>query len=97
MRHPFAINEIIPEYEEMRVKSTGLFDSVIGKEKGDPAKGMSTLVDVVRGEGVFKGREWPLWLALGGDSESDFRERARRIVESLDANKDISYTSNYEE
>lgn len=96
MRYPFLTTEVIPEYVEMRIKVTGLFDAVVGKEKGDPVKGMATLVDVVRGEGVFEGREWPLWLVLGEDAEADFRERARRTVESLDKNKDISYISNFD-
>lgn len=99
MRYPFLAEGApgaIPEYEETRRNAGVLFDSVIGNETGDPVKGMSLLVDVVRGEGAFKGRELPLWLALGSDSEGDYRERVRRILESLDENSDISRASDFE-
>lgn len=95
-RNPFLADGPIPAYAEMRKQLTDMYDSVIGKETGDPVKGMSILVDIVRSEGVFEGREMPLWFAMGSDSERDFRERARRVLESLDANKDISMVSDFD-
>ncbi|THU97931.1 NAD(P)-binding protein [Dendrothele bispora CBS 962.96] len=49
--------------------------------KGDPHKGMSVVADVVRGEGVAKGKEWPLYLLLGDLAISGFKEKAEIILE----------------
>jgi len=93
LRYPILSTRKFPDYDAGRELVRNRFDSVAGTEKGDPAKGMELLVDVVRKEGKFERRELPLWLALGSDSERDFRQRARRVVESLDANSDISHGS----
>lgn len=91
--YPFLADGPIPAYDEMRKRLVDMYGSINGNETGDPAKAMSVLADIVRGEGLFEGREMPLWFVMGGDSEKDFRERARRTIESLDANKDISTAS----
>jgi hypothetical protein len=70
-------------------------DSIAGTEKGDPVKGMEVLVDVVRGEGIFEGRELPFWLTLGSDAEHDVRERSENIIKSLDMHADISGRSDF--
>jgi hypothetical protein len=47
---------------------------------------MEKLADIVRNEGRFKGGEQPLCLALGSDSEKDFKTRAQNIIDILDNN-----------
>lgn len=93
--YAFQPTGTIPDYDETRKAAAVIYNTLTTNydQAGDPVKGMSLLVDMVRGEGAFEGREMPLWLALGSDSESDYRKRARRILESLDANSDISHSS----
>ncbi|KAH0828727.1 hypothetical protein J3R83DRAFT_3138 [Lanmaoa asiatica] len=70
-RNPFYASNPIPDYEEQRADSLLTYNAVAGKQPGDPAKAMNAVVDVVRGEGVAAGREWPLYLVLGKDAEID--------------------------
>jgi len=66
----------------------------VGVGSGDPARGMSVLVDVVRGEGRAKKtldrHGWPLWLFLGADAVSDVRARITRVAHVLDQWEDIA-------
>jgi len=57
---------------------------------------MDVVVDVVRGEGTATGRPFPLWLALGADAVRDIRNKATRIVESLDMYQDLSVAVGYD-
>jgi len=95
--YPFPSTGSISDYDETRKAAAIVYHTLTANpdQAGDPMKGMSLLVDVVRGEGAFEGREFPLWLALGSDSERDYRERVSRIVESLDTNSDISNLCSY--
>jgi len=62
LRYPFFAPSD-PDYNEAREVARKRMNAIAGTEIGDPAKGMELLVDVVRGEGKFEGREWPLgWL-----------------------------------
>ncbi|KZV67231.1 NAD(P)-binding protein [Peniophora sp. CONT] len=56
----------------------------------DPEKGMSVLVDVVRGEGRAARKEgWPLWLVLGEDALADLKKRAETFLRSLNSWGDL--------
>ncbi len=57
--------------------------------KGDPQKAMEVVVDVVRGEGVAKGREWPTYLILGEDAEVDIRNKIGKVAKALDDWQDV--------
>ncbi|KIK57760.1 hypothetical protein GYMLUDRAFT_45942 [Collybiopsis luxurians FD-317 M1] len=64
-----------PDYDELRTSTTKRFQSIAGTEPGDPTKAMEALVDVVRGEGVATGKNWPATgtaLLLGNDAEKNF-------------------------
>ncbi|KAJ8582665.1 hypothetical protein M405DRAFT_749909, partial [Rhizopogon salebrosus TDB-379] len=60
-----------------------------GKQPGDPMKAMKVVVDIVRGEGVAVGREWPLYLVLGEDAERDVRNKCTKILKHLDEWQDV--------
>ncbi|KAL0958957.1 hypothetical protein HGRIS_014269 [Hohenbuehelia grisea] len=80
----------IADYEPLRSASIKALKSVPGSEKGDPDKAMEALVDVVRGEGIAKGREWPGHLVLGEDAEADIRNKAETVIEVLNAWSDVA-------
>lgn len=65
------------------------FNSIAGTELGDPEKAMEAVVDVVRGEGVVKGRPCPRYLILGEDAEQDVRTKSNKILDVLDEWKDV--------
>lgn len=80
----------IKDYDDIRTLSRQRIGSIAGLEKGDPKKAMEVVVDVVRGEGVAKGKSWPGILVLGEDAEKDARERCTKVLEVLDEWKDVS-------
>ena len=95
--YPATINTRIPAYEAARTAGMARFEGIAGKERGDPAKAMEILVDVVRGEGVAQGRPWPLYLPLGRDAEAAIRDKCAKICEVLDEWKDVIRSTDLDE
>ncbi|KIJ62302.1 hypothetical protein HYDPIDRAFT_176618 [Hydnomerulius pinastri MD-312] len=87
--NPFDISNPIADYEEQRADSLVTYNAADGKQPGDPVKAMNAVVDVVRGEGVAAGREWPLYLVLGKDAERDIRNKCARMIRHLDEWGDV--------
>lgn len=87
---PITVHKHIPAYDMIREKGRARFNSVSGYERGDPAKAMELLVDVVRGEGHAHGREWPMWLFMGQDAYRDVRGKCDAVLRTLDAWEDVS-------
>ncbi|KAJ7444571.1 hypothetical protein B0H11DRAFT_1825279 [Mycena galericulata] len=79
----------LADYDKLRALSLERFNALHGTEKGDPAKAMEVVVDVVRGEGVARGRPWPGTLVLGEDAENDLRAKTKRALDNLDAWSDV--------
>lgn len=89
-RHPFSISNPIPDYDILRQASGKRYNGVSGTEKGDPVKAAEAIVDVVRGDGVAKGREMPLYLMLGSDCEEAVRAKCAKVLAVVDEWKDIT-------
>ncbi len=81
-------------YDDIRAAAAKRFASVPGNEKGDPVKAMEVVVDVVRGEGVAKGKPWPGLLVLGEDSERDVRNKCQATLQLLDTWGDVAKSVN---
>ncbi|KIK45749.1 hypothetical protein CY34DRAFT_801215 [Suillus luteus UH-Slu-Lm8-n1] len=79
----------IPDYDETRAETLAKYEAIPGKQPGDPMKAMKFVVDVVRGEGVAAGREWPSYLVLGEDAERDIRNKCMMMLKHLDEWKDV--------
>ncbi|KAJ3495562.1 hypothetical protein NLJ89_g10607 [Agrocybe chaxingu] len=93
---PYFTGNPIPDHDELRTKSIARFAAVAGSERGDPDKAAEAIVDVVRGEGVAKGRPWPNYLWLGDDAEADVRNKCRKVLTELDAWKDVTRGVNFD-
>ncbi|KAI0089312.1 NAD-P-binding protein [Irpex rosettiformis] len=87
---PITMNKHIPDYDDLRERGQAKFSALSGSEKGDPAKAMELLVDVVRGEGHAYGREWPMWLFMGSDVYRDVRAKCERVERSLAEWEDVA-------
>jgi len=79
----FDLNPI-EDYDSVRKKAITRFASIPGREPGDPDKAVEVIVDVVRGEGVAKGKPWPEYLFLGDDAEDAVRAKCSKILKVLD-------------
>lgn len=51
-----------------------------GAQKGDPQKGVSRMIDVVKGEGMEEGRKMPLRMPIGPDSLRAVREKCEETL-----------------
>ncbi|RDB25896.1 putative oxidoreductase YusZ [Hypsizygus marmoreus] len=86
----------IPANDAIRAVSIQRFHAIPGSEKGDPDKAMEAVVDVVRGEGVAKGRPWPLYLVLGEDAENDVEVKCTKVLKALEDWKDVTRGVNFD-
>ena len=80
----------IPEYDELRAACIARYKSLPGTADGDPVKAAEAIVDVVRGEGVAKGRPWPEYLFLGEGAEDAVRGKCSKALEVLDEWVDVT-------
>ncbi|KAJ6611198.1 hypothetical protein B0H10DRAFT_2057384 [Mycena sp. CBHHK59/15] len=87
----------IADYDALRAVSAARFASVSGTEKGDPARAMEAVVDVVRGEGVACGRPWPGRLTLGDDADRDVRIKCKKVLDHLEEWGDVVKGVNFVE
>jgi hypothetical protein len=88
--HQYFTENPIAGYDAMRAASNARFSSNSTAGYGDPDKAAEVIVDVVRGEGVGKGRPWPEYLLLGTDAESDVREKCSKVLKAIDEWVDVS-------
>ena len=88
--YPATIHTHVPAYDAARTAGMARFAALAGTERGDPARAMELVVDVVRGEGAAQGRDWPLWLVLGRDAYVDVRAKCERILQTMDAWEDVA-------
>ncbi|KAL1725288.1 hypothetical protein EV714DRAFT_240127 [Schizophyllum commune] len=86
----------IPAWNDIHATARARFASVPGTEKGDPAKAMRALVDVVRGEGKAAGRELPRYLVLGEDAVADVRNKFGRVLQVVADWEDVSTDTNFD-
>ncbi|KAG5727371.1 hypothetical protein E4T56_gene12054 [Termitomyces sp. T112] len=84
MSNPIAANTLVRE------DSATKFKALTQTGQGDPAKAMEAVVDIVRGEGIAKGRPWPNLLILGEDAGRDVRNKCNKVLEALDEWKDVT-------
>ncbi|CAA7262140.1 unnamed protein product [Cyclocybe aegerita] len=87
---PYLTGNPIPEYDELRAKSIARFSTFAQVARGDVNKAVNAIVDVVRGEGVAKGRPWPNYLILGDDAEADVRNKCSQVLTELDTWIDVT-------
>ncbi|EAU86656.2 short-chain dehydrogenase/reductase SDR [Coprinopsis cinerea okayama7 len=81
---PFYEDRPLAEYDETRKATAKRFASISGTQRGDPAKAMEVLVDIIRQEGVAKDKPWPRHLILGEDAINDVRAKSTSIIKELE-------------
>ncbi|KAG6889352.1 hypothetical protein C0992_005580 [Termitomyces sp. T32_za158] len=92
--HMYHTSNPIAANGPLREASMAKFKVLAETSKGDPAKAMEAVVDIVRGEGIAKGRPWPELLILGEDAERDVRDKCNKVLKALDEWKDVTHGVN---
>ncbi|KAJ7705711.1 hypothetical protein B0H16DRAFT_1635844 [Mycena metata] len=95
-RQPFYTANPIAEYDPYRNLALTRVMTLMGTERGDPAKAMEAVVDVVRGEGSASGKKWPGNLVLGVDAEADVRAKCKRTLDNLDEWSDVAKAMDFD-
>ncbi|KAI9453178.1 NAD-P-binding protein [Russula earlei] len=79
--------ETLPGYESTHDVMDAAMKAREASKKGDPARGMDAVVDVVRGEGraasLAHAGKWPRWLVLGEDAFAHVRKRLQNMADTL--------------
>ncbi|KAJ7749960.1 hypothetical protein B0H16DRAFT_1550720 [Mycena metata] len=86
----------IADYDALRVEGEDVYQRAYRVLKGDPAKAMEAVVDVVRGEGKAKGRVWPGLLMLGDVGVSGVKEKCEQVLGLLEEWRDVSTGLDFE-
>jgi NAD(P)-dependent dehydrogenase (short-subunit alcohol dehydrogenase family) len=72
------------------------FNFLTGKEPGDPVKGAKVMVDLLKGEGLFEGKEVPASLVLGKEILAMVQQFKEADTKSLEEWKVISESTEFE-
>jgi len=81
--NPVFVQPDIEVYQQVASQMSGALQGMNGKQPGDPVKGVETIIDVVKQEGVAHGRSMPNTLALGGDAVAYIREKCEEQLRIL--------------
>ncbi|KAI8972819.1 NAD-P-binding protein [Trametes punicea] len=81
---PWYEDNKITDYDQLRERAKALIGAAGDRFRGDPAKAMELLVDVVRGEGRAAGRPWPLYLPMGELAEMAIRAKTAKMLNVVD-------------
>ncbi|KAJ6570507.1 hypothetical protein DFH09DRAFT_1033013 [Mycena vulgaris] len=87
---PVYTDNTIADYDAMRAAAAQRYKDTHRALRGDPAKAMEALADVVRGEGKAAGKAWPLYLILGDLGVSGVQEKCERVMHLLEEWKEVS-------
>lgn len=66
-----------------------------GKQRGDPLKGVQVILDVVRGEGVAAGKEFPTNLILGSDCFEVVKTASEAALKHLKEWEDVTKSTDF--
>ena len=84
----------ITEYDKLRNACIVGYRSLPATYNEDPDKAAEVIVDVVRGEGVAKGRTWPEYLFLGEGTEAAVRGKYSKVLKVLQVDEWVAVTRN---
>ncbi len=66
-----------------------------GVQKGDPIRGTNAMIDVIKGEGIAKGKVVPRDFALGVDCYETVKAHCEDTLKRLEAWKELSLSTDY--
>lgn len=71
--------------------------SMNGNQPGDPKLGVARMVDVIKGEGMAKGRTIPWRMPIGCDAVNVVRKRCRETLKTIEDWEDLSTSTDFPE
>ena len=77
------------DYEGLFAGIKGFIEAGDGKQPGDTVKGVERMIDVLKGEGVAKGRDMPKRLPLGSEVVDRTKARCNELIRIVDEWEDV--------
>ncbi|KAK7428000.1 hypothetical protein QQZ08_005431 [Neonectria magnoliae] len=84
------VQSTIKDYAQRSKEFDEMLASANGTQEGDPEKGVSIILDLVHREGVAKGKEMPIRLALGPDAYDLIKGKCQETLKILEDWKDVT-------
>ncbi|KAK7414935.1 hypothetical protein QQX98_006260 [Neonectria punicea] len=84
------VQSTVPDYAQRSKEFDEMLASANGTQEGDPKKGVSIILDLVRGDGVGKSKKMPIRLALGPDAYDIIRGKCQETLKILEDWKDVT-------
>jgi NAD(P)-dependent dehydrogenase (short-subunit alcohol dehydrogenase family) len=82
--HAAPASETTEAYKPLLAEFLGMFATdPMGLMPGEPSKAASTMVDIIKGEGVAAGRPWATRIVLGSDSLDAAKHRREEELKLL--------------
>ena len=78
-----AVTSTVPEYADLSKTLVDALAKDDQAQRGDPVKLVEIILDLVRQEGVAKGREIPFRLPLGVDVYDDIKAKCEETLKLL--------------
>ncbi|KAF9475750.1 NAD(P)-binding protein [Pholiota conissans] len=86
---------VIEDYKETGEAVNAALLAFDGTQKGDPVRGVNVIMDVIKREGVAQGKEVPSGFSLGQDCYETVKESCEKTLESLEAWRQVSMSTDY--
>jgi len=86
----------ITDYDNLRSHVIGTLASFHGTQSGDPEKFGSVLVDLVFGEGLTAGKEFPLALTMGYNAVQSMKELLKEDMDRVAEWEEVSCSTEFE-
>ncbi|KAI3614232.1 serine 3-dehydrogenase [Moniliophthora roreri] len=86
-------NEVTGEYEA--ALQGDCLSAYNNKQPGDPLRGVEIMVDIVRGEGVAKGKTFSNNIQLGSDCYETVKTECEEALRQLEEWKDVSFSTDF--
>ena len=64
-------------------------------QPGDPKKGVEVMIDIIKGEGIAAGKDFPTVVALGSDCYEGVKAACRDTLQNLEVWKDVTASTNF--
>ncbi|TDL22862.1 NAD(P)-binding protein [Rickenella mellea] len=85
----------IADYKPMTEKANEALLAYNGKQPGDPKKGVEVIIDVIKQEGLAKGKEPPVVLPLGSDCLAVVQNSCQNTLKTLEEWKDVIVSTDF--
>ena len=87
----------ISDYQAFFTGLKEFFEGGDGKQPGDPIKAVELMIDVLKSEGVAKGRTMPRRLPIGPDTIEVINARCNELLNTVKEWEDVISSTNIDE